>query len=68
MTVAIAFLACIFVIDFPDKLLQRRKPFLTVSEVEIIKSRINRDRDDSKADPITWRIVVRHLSDWKLWV
>lgn len=68
ITVAIAFLAYLLVIDFPDKLLQRRKPFLTTSQVEIIKTRINRDRDDSKADPITRRIVVHHLSDWKLWV
>jgi len=68
ITIAVALLAYLLVIDFPDKLFQRRKPFLTDSEVEIIKSRINRDRDDSQADPITWSIVAHHLADWKLWV
>ncbi|CAZ81943.1 unnamed protein product [Tuber melanosporum] len=66
-TVAVALLAYLVLIDFPDKLLQRRRPFLTDFDVEIIKSRIDRDRDDSQADPLTWGVIGVHLMDWKLW-
>ncbi|KAG0641023.1 major facilitator superfamily domain-containing protein [Tuber brumale] len=68
ITVAVALLAYLVLVDFPDKLLQRRRPFLTDSDVEIIKSRIDRDRDDSQADPLTWSVIGVHLMDWKLWV
>ncbi|PWW75906.1 MFS general substrate transporter [Tuber magnatum] len=57
-----------WILIIANKLLQRRKPFLTESDIEIIKSRIDRDREDSQADPLTWRVLGRHLSDWKLWV
>ncbi|CUS09223.1 unnamed protein product [Tuber aestivum] len=67
LTVIVALLAYFVIVDFPDKLLQRRKPFLTESDIEIIKARIDRDRDDSQSDPLTWSIVGHHLSDWKLW-
>lgn len=63
----IGFLAYIFIIDFPDKVLTSNHPFLTKAEVEIIKFRIDRDRNDSEADPMTLSKVLKHLSDWKLW-
>ncbi|RPA99625.1 MFS general substrate transporter [Choiromyces venosus 120613-1] len=68
ITVAVAILAYFIIVDFPDKLLQRGKPFLSAVDIEMIKSRIDRDRGESEADPLTWAKVGLHLSDWKLWV
>lgn len=69
LTCAGALLAYFLITDFPDKLLERRsKPFLSGSDVEIVKARIDRDRDDSQADDLTMEKFVKHLSDWKLWV
>lgn len=69
LTCAIALVAFFTVIDFPDKVLKKRSGrFLTAEDVAMIKARIDRDRDDSIADPITWRKVCYHLSDFKLWV
>jgi hypothetical protein len=68
ITCAVAVAAYVIIIDFPDKLLARRNPFLTAPDVELIKARIDRDRGDSEADPLTWGKVWTHLSDWKLWV
>ncbi|KAI5851530.1 major facilitator superfamily domain-containing protein [Morchella snyderi] len=68
ITCVCAACAYVFIIDFPDKLLEHRKPFLTSRDVELVKARIDRDRDDSEADPLTWAKVGLHLSDWKLWL
>lgn len=69
LTCAIALVAFFTVIDFPDKVLEKRNGrFLTAEDVAMIKARIDRDRDDSVADPITWSKVGKHLSDFKLWV
>lgn len=56
------------IVDFPDKLQSRRNPFLTPADVELIKARIDRDRDDSEDDPVTWAKVREHMSDWKMWL
>ncbi|KAL7276237.1 hypothetical protein RUND412_000773 [Rhizina undulata] len=69
LTCMIALGAYILIIDFPDKVLSKRGgKFLTESDVELIKARIDRDRQDSQADPLTWAKVRKHLSDWKLWI
>lgn len=60
--------AFFLIIEFPDKLLQSNHPFLSPVEVEIIKHRIDKDRKDSEVDPLTWKKIGEHLSDWKLWV
>lgn len=62
-----ALCAYVLISDFPDKVLQRKNPFLTASDVELVKGRIDRDRDDAKADPLSMGKVLKHLSDWKLW-
>ena len=67
MTILIAVLAYIFIIEFPDKLLESNHPFLNPTEIEIVKFRIDRDRNDSGSDPITWEKAKTHLCDWKLW-
>ena len=69
ITCLLALLAYVTIIDFPDKILEKRNgKFLTANDVELLKARIDRDRDDSVADPITWAKVGKHLSDLKLWV
>jgi len=68
LTVLIGFAAFAFIIDFPDKVLNSNRPFLTKAEVEIIKFRIDKDRQDSEFDPVTLAKVGKHLADWKLWV
>lgn len=68
MTIVIAIAAFFLIIDFPDKLLKTKHAFLSVTEIEIIKHRIDRDRKDSEADPLTWAKTGEHLKDWKLWV
>ncbi|KAF8458676.1 major facilitator superfamily domain-containing protein [Terfezia claveryi] len=68
MTVLVGFAVYVFVIDFPDKIINTRHQFLTKAEVEIIKFRIDKDRKDSEVDAITWPTVIKHLRDWKLWV
>lgn len=67
MTVLLGVLAFFVVIDFPDKIVQSGKKFLSPAEVDILKARIDRDRDDSTADELTWGKALVHLSDWKLW-
>jgi hypothetical protein len=69
ITCVLALIGYVLIIDFPDKVLQRRNgKFLSARDVMILKARIDRDRDDSTADSITWGKVGKHLSDWKLWV
>lgn len=69
ITCLIGILAYFLVIDFPDKLIEnsQRESFLNAAEVEIIKARIDRDRDDSLADPLTWKKTGTILCDLKLW-
>lgn len=69
ITCIVAVVAFFTIIDFPDKVLEKRNgQFLTASEVEVLKARIDRDRDDSVADPLTWAKTGKILSDFKLWV
>ena len=67
MTVLLGILAFFVVIDFPDKIVQSGKKFLSPADVDILKARIDRDRDESTADELTWAKAGQHLSDWKLW-
>ncbi|KAL7276758.1 hypothetical protein RUND412_000256 [Rhizina undulata] len=69
MTCMISLSAYFLILDFPDKILSKRGgKFLAESDVELIKALIDRDRQDSEADPLTWAKVIKHLSDWKLWI
>ncbi|KAI5788283.1 major facilitator superfamily domain-containing protein [Geopyxis carbonaria] len=68
ITCALAVIAFVTIIDFPDKVLSKRNgAFLTASDVEIIKARIDRDRSDSAPDPLTWAKTGRVLMDPKIW-
>jgi hypothetical protein len=56
-------------IDFPDKVLHSRNArFLSPSDIEIIKARLDRDRMDSEPDPLTFEKAMYHMKDWKLYV
>lgn len=61
-TVACGVAAYFLVIDFPEK-----AKFLKASDTEIILHRIDADRADAHADPITLKGVMHDLADWKLW-
>ncbi|KAF8537938.1 major facilitator superfamily domain-containing protein [Trichophaea hybrida] len=69
ITVVLGFMAYFVVIDFPDKILTKRNGnFLTANDIELLKARIDHDRDDSVADEMTWAKLGFHLRNWKLWV
>ncbi|RXW14895.1 hypothetical protein EST38_g10960 [Candolleomyces aberdarensis] len=63
LTIALGLTAWFFIPDFPD---QNR--FLTQEQTELVLSRVEKDRGDSVPDSFTVAKVVRHLSDWKIWV
>ncbi len=44
-----------------------RRPFLTNEEVSIILARIARDRGDAVPEKLTWKVLMHHLGDWKIW-
>ncbi|KAE9411613.1 MFS general substrate transporter [Gymnopus androsaceus JB14] len=49
--------------EFPDN-----NKFLTSEETKFVLERIEEDRGDSRPDEITIWKVMRHLSDFKLWI
>ncbi|SNX86774.1 related to TNA1 - high affinity nicotinic acid plasma membrane permease [Melanopsichium pennsylvanicum] len=59
----IAGIAYFVVIDFPDKAAGRG--FLTMAERDMILTRIERDRADSKADALAWAKAARYATDLK---
>ncbi|KAJ2917764.1 hypothetical protein MD484_g2676, partial [Candolleomyces efflorescens] len=63
LTIALGLLAWCFIPDFPD---QNR--FLTQEETAMVLARVEKDRGDSVPDSFTVTKVVRHLSDWKIWI
>lgn len=65
MTCIVAVAAWFIILDFPDK--ASNKGFLTPDEAAFVMQRIEDDRGDSVADPLTARKVLHHLSDFKLW-
>lgn len=64
LTVIVAVLAWLFVIDFPDK----SQNFLTDEQAAFIQHRIQADRGDALPDTLTWKKALGHLADFKLWV
>lgn len=67
ITCVLAIMGYLLIIDFPDKVLQK-KSFLTPEEVELIKSRINKDRGDAEHDAITFKKVIVTLGRWQIWI
>ncbi|EFQ95907.1 hypothetical protein PTNB73_03676 [Pyrenophora teres f. teres] len=65
ITCVVAILAWFMILDFPDK--AEKTGFLTPAEAKAILYRIEEDRGDSVADPLTWPKFFEHLKDLKLW-
>lgn len=62
LTVVIALIAYLTVTDFPDK-----ATFLDPEEKRIVTLRIERDRADSKPDPLTMAKIGKYLLQWRPW-
>ena len=66
LTVVLAFVAYFLILDFPDKAAE--KGFLTIQERDMILTRIERDRGDSKPDALTWAKARKYALDIKCWL
>jgi len=62
ITLSLGVLAWFFMPDFPD-----RNRFLSPAQTELVLKRIQDDRGDAIPDPITFKKVMIHLSDWTIW-
>jgi len=61
----VAIVAWFLIIDFPDK--AHEKGVLSEDEANYMQRRIEKDRNDSAPDALTWGKVGLHLRDLKLW-
>jgi hypothetical protein len=68
MTMALALLGRLLIVDFPDKVHKARFPFLEANEVQAIQDKLQRDRRDADFDEIDFKKFVRALARWELWV
>jgi len=67
MTIFLAILGRILIIDFPDKVNQSRIPFLKPNEVQAIQDKLQRDRQDAEFDKLTLKKLVDASKRWELW-
>lgn len=63
LTVLIAIMGYLVLVDFPD-----RSTFLSPEAKEMVQTRIQRDRGDSVADPMTKRKFISYLLEPKIWL
>jgi cyanate permease len=68
MTMALALLGRLLIVDFPDKVHKARFPFLKPNEVQAIQDKLQRDRRDADFDEIDFKKFVRALARWELWI
>ncbi|KAF2009766.1 MFS general substrate transporter [Aaosphaeria arxii CBS 175.79] len=67
MTVFLALLGRLLIVDFPDKVHRSRKPFLKPDEVRAIQDKLERDRSDSEFDELTMKKFLGACARWELW-
>jgi hypothetical protein len=67
MTIALAMLGRIFIVDFPDKVSKSRIPFLKPHEVKAVQDRLDRDRQDAEYDVLTMEKFFNACKRWELW-
>ncbi|KAF2747975.1 MFS general substrate transporter [Sporormia fimetaria CBS 119925] len=67
MTVFLAVLGRILIVDFPDKVHKSRMPFLKPAQVKIIQDKLDRDRQDAEFDPLDKAKFFNALKRWELW-
>jgi hypothetical protein len=68
MTMSLAVLGRILIVDFPDKVHKSRFPFLAPAEVASIQAKLERDRRDAAYDALTVRKFLSACARWELWV
>ncbi|KAG5298643.1 transmembrane transporter [Histoplasma ohiense] len=66
LTIAVAILIFIFIVDFPDKG-HKAWRFLTQDECAFIIRRLNKDRGDADVEPFTLKRFLRPALDLKIW-
>jgi hypothetical protein len=67
MTIFLAILGRILIVDFPDKVHKSRRPFLNAEEVSAIQGKLDRDRQDAEYDELTTRKFMKVCGRWELW-
>ncbi|KAF9883376.1 hypothetical protein FE257_003543 [Aspergillus nanangensis] len=67
ITCVIAAISYFVLVDFPDKMLTSKRPFLQPNEYEFILRRIERDRGDTALEPFNWKHYLRAGLDWNIW-
>ncbi|KAF2998140.1 hypothetical protein E8E13_001601 [Curvularia kusanoi] len=67
MTMFLAVLGRILIVDFPDKVHKSRFPFLAPAEVQSIQAKLERDRRDAEYDELTMSKFVSACKRWELW-
>jgi hypothetical protein len=67
MTIFLAILGRLLIVDFPDKVHKSRRPFLNAEEVLAIQNKLNRDRQDAEYDEITMQKFFNVCRRWELW-
>lgn len=63
LTIAIGLGAILLIVDFPDK-----ASFLSEEQRLMVTTRIERDRRDAVYDKLTVAKVLKHLTDWRIWM
>jgi MFS family permease len=66
--IVLAFIGWFIIVDFPDKIHEARRPFLTPEEVQVVKDRLEADRGDSEYDHVTFQKVIKTLMMWQIWI
>lgn len=67
MTMFLAVLGRILIVDFPDKVSKSRFPFLKPAEVQAILTKLERDRRDAEYDELTMAKFLSACKRWELW-
>lgn len=67
MTMFLAILGRILIVDFPDKVYKSRMPFLKPHEVKAVQDKLDRDRQDAEFDEITTTKFLAACARWELW-
>ena len=67
MTMFLAVLGRILIVDFPDKVSKSRFPFLKPAEVQAILTKLERDRRDAEYDELTMAKFISACKRWELW-
>lgn len=70
MTIVLACVGIFIIVDFPDKVLQSRKPFLTAEEVQIVKDALLEDRGDEQGEmsKVSLKNIGKVLMTWQPYV